>query len=158
MKEEFTMSNLVDSLKAMTTIVEDTGDIALIAEFSPQDATTNPSLIYKAAQMPAYEKYLTDALQYGREAEGDSSAAFLDKLFVDFGCEILRHIPGRVSTEVDAHLSFDTEGTVNKAHELIALYKEQGVGAERILLWAAFTTGTKKIRASTIFRSKRIPV
>ena len=133
------MSNLVDSLKAMTTIVEDTGDIALIAEFSPQDATTNPSLIYKAAQMPAYEKYLTDALQYGREAEGDSSAAFLDKLFVDFGCEILRHIPGRVSTEVDAHLSFDTEGTVNKARELIALYKEQGVGAERILIKIAST-------------------
>ena len=93
------MSNLVESLKAMTTIVEDTGDIALIAEFSPQDATTNPSLIYKAAQMPAYEKYLTDALQYGREAEGDSAAAFLDKLFVAFGCEILRYIPGKVTTE-----------------------------------------------------------
>ena len=133
------MSNLVDSLKAMTTIVEDTGDIALIAKFSPQDATTNPSLIYKAAQMPAYEKYLIDALQYGRDAEGDSAAAFLDKLFVDFGCEILRHIPGRVSTEVDAHLSFNTEGTVNKARELIALYQDQGVGRERILIKIAST-------------------
>ena len=133
------MSNLVDSLKQMTTIVEDTGDIAAIADFTPQDATTNPSLIYMAAQMPAYEKYLTDALAYGRDAEGDSADAFLDKLFVDFGCEILRHIPGRVSTEVDAHLSFDTEGTVAKARELIGLYKEQGIGPDRVLIKIAST-------------------
>ncbi|MEC8337761.1 MAG: transaldolase [Planctomycetota bacterium] len=133
------MPNLVESLKQMTTIVEDTGDIAAIADFTPQDATTNPSLIYKAAQMPEYEKYVTDALAYGREVEGDSASAFLDKLFVDFGCEILQHIPGRVSTEVDAHLSFDTEGTVAKAKELIGLYQQRGIGPERVLIKIAST-------------------
>ena len=133
------MSNLVESLKQMTTIVEDTGDIAAIADFTPQDATTNPSLIYKAAQMPAYEKYVSDALAYGRDAEGDSAAAFLDKLFVDFGCEILQHIPGRVSTEVDAHLSFDTAGTIAKARELIGLYGQRGIGRERVLIKIAST-------------------
>ena len=133
------MSNLVESLKQMTTIVEDTGDIAAIADFTPQDATTNPSLIYKAAQMPAYQKYVSDALAYGRDAEGDSAAAFLDKLFVDFGCEILQHIPGRVSTEVDAHLSFDTAGTIAKARELIGLYGQRGIGRERVLIKIAST-------------------
>ena len=133
------MSNLVESLKQMTTIVEDTGDIAAIADFTPQDATTNPSLIYKAAQIPAYEKYVSDALAYGRDAEGDSAAAFLDKLFVDFGCEILQHIPGRVSTEVDAHLSFDTAGTIAKARELIGLYGQRGIGRERVLIKIAST-------------------
>ena len=133
------MSSLVDSLKNMTTIVEDTGDIAAIADFTPQDATTNPSLIYKAAQMPAYETYLNDALEYGRDADGDSASAFLDKLFVDFGCEILQHIPGRVSTEVDAHLSFDTAGTIAKARELIGLYQERGIGPERVLIKIAST-------------------
>ncbi|OUT64612.1 MAG: transaldolase [Planctomycetaceae bacterium TMED10] len=133
------MSSLVDSLKNMTTIVEDTGDIAAIADFTPQDATTNPSLIYKAAQMPAYETYLNDALEYGRDADGDSASAFLDKLFVDFGCEILQHIPGRVSTEVDAHLSFDTAGTIAKAKELIGLYQERGIGPERVLIKIAST-------------------
>lgn len=133
------MSSLVDSLKKMTTIVEDTGDIAAIADFTPQDATTNPSLIYKAAQMPAYETYLNDALEYGRDADGDSASAFLDKLFVDFGCEILQHIPGRVSTEVDAHLSFDTAGTIAKARELIGLYQERGIGRERVLIKIAST-------------------
>ena len=133
------MSNLVESLKQMTTIVEDTGDIAAIADFSPQDATTNPSLIYKASQMPAYEKYVNDALGYGREAEGDSASAFLDKLFVNFGCEILQHIPGRVSTEVDAHLSFDTEGTIAKAKELIGLYEQRGIGPDRVLIKIAST-------------------
>ena len=107
------MANLVDSLKQMTTIVEDTGDIAAIADFSPQDATTNPSLIYKAAQMPAYEKYVVDAVQYSKSADGDQADAFISKLFVDFGCEILKHIPGRVSTEVDAHLSFNTDSGCN---------------------------------------------
>ena len=133
------MSNLVESLKQMTTIVEDTGDIAAIADFTPQDATTNPSLIYKASQMPAYEKYVNDALAYGRKAEGDSASAFLDKLFVDFGCEILQHIPGRVSTEVDAHLSFDTEGTIAKARELIGLYQQRGIGPDRVLIKIAST-------------------
>jgi len=133
------MPNLVDSLKTMTTIVEDTGDIDAIADFSPQDATTNPSLIYKAAQMPAYEKFVADALQYSKKASGDGADAFISKLFVDFGCEILKHIPGRVSTEVDAHLSFDTEGTVAKARELIGLYRDAEVGPERVLIKIAST-------------------
>lgn len=133
------MPNLVESLKTMTTIVEDTGDIAAIADFSPQDATTNPSLIYKAAQMPAYEKYVADAIQYSKKASGDEADAFISKLFVDFGCEILKHIPGRVSTEVDAHLSFDTEGTVAKAHEIIGLYRDADIGPERVLIKIAST-------------------
>ena len=122
------MPNLVESLLKYTTIVQDTGDIAAIAEFKPQDATTNPSLIFKAAQMPAYEKHLEDALEFGRQSGGsevDQAAAFLDKLFVNFGVEILQHVPGRVSTEVDAHLSFDTEATIAKARRLIGLYNDK---------------------------------
>ncbi len=136
------MPNLAEALKQYTTIVEDTGDVAAIAKFEPQDATTNPSLIYKAAQMPAYEKYLDDAIAFGKQAGGDAAeqaAAFLDKLFVDFGSEILQHIPGRVSTEVDAHLSFDTEGTIAKARRLIGLYADKSIGPERVLIKIAST-------------------
>ncbi len=136
------MPNLAEALKQYTTIVEDTGDVAAIAKFEPQDATTNPSLIYKAAQMPAYEKYLDDAIAFGKQAGGDAAeqaAAFLDKLFVDFGAEILQHIPGRVSTEVDAHLSFDTEGTIAKARRLIGLYADTSIGPERVLIKIAST-------------------
>ena len=136
------MPNLAESLKKYTTIVEDTGDIAAIAAFKPQDATTNPSLIYKAAQMPAYEKYLDDGISFGRQTGGDETAqaaAFLDKLFVDFGAEILQHVPGRVSTEVDAHLSFDTEGTIAKARRLIGLYQDKSIGPERVLIKIAST-------------------
>lgn len=136
------MPNLIESLKKHTTVVEDTGDIAAIAQFKPQDATTNPTLIYKAAQMPAYEEYLENALAYGRKSsdnETDQAAAFLDKLFVNFGCEILQHIPGRVSTEVDAHLSFDTAKTIEKARRLIDLYRTKSIGPERVLIKIAST-------------------
>jgi transaldolase len=136
------MSNLAESLKKYTTIVEDTGDIAAIAKFKPQDATTNPSLIYKAAQMPSYEQYLEDGISFGRQSGGDEAsqaAAFLDKLFVDFGAEILQHVRGRVSTEVDAHLSFDTEGTIAKARRLIGLYHDKSIGPERVLIKIAST-------------------
>ena len=113
--------NLLESLKRYTTVVADTGDIEAIAEHKPQDATTNPSLLFQAAQMPEYEHLLEDAIQHALRCPGDRAAraeAFMDKLLVSFGCEILKIVPGRVSTEVDAGLSFDTEGTLAKAQRL----------------------------------------
>ena len=133
---------LLDSLKRYTTVVADTGDLEAIAEHRPQDATTNPSLLYQAAQLPRYEHLLEDAIQHALQAPGDRAAraeAFMDKLLVSFGCEILKVVPGRVSTEVDAGLSFDTEGTLAKARRLIGLYQKAGVGRERVLIKIAST-------------------
>jgi transaldolase len=130
------MTNL-DSLRKYTTVVADTGEIEAIAQYRPQDATTNPSLLLKSAQMPQYRALVEEALRYSKAAGGDRAAraeAFMDKLAVNFGCEILKIIPGRVSTEVDAALSFDTDATVVKARALIGLYKSAGVDAERILI------------------------
>src|SRR5262249_23210761 len=107
--------NLIESLKRYTTVVADTGDIDAIAEYHPQDATTNPSLLFQAAQKPQYANLVDDALHYAMHFPGDRTArteAFMDHLLVNFGCEILTIIPGRVSTEVSAALSFDTEGTL----------------------------------------------
>jgi transaldolase len=134
--------NLIDSLKRYTTVVADTGDLEAIAKHKPQDATTNPSLLYKAAQMPEYEHLVKEALQHAVQSPGDRAArteAFMDKLLVGFGCEILKIVPGRVSTEVDAGLSFNTEGTLTKAHRLIGLYQKAGVGRERVLIKVAST-------------------
>ena len=134
--------NLLASLKRHTTVVADTGDIEAINQYKPQDATTNPSLIYQAAQKPEYAELLDDAIQYALKSPGDRPArreAGMDKLMVNFGCEILKIVPGRVSTEVDAALSFDTDGTVNKAHRLIQLYEEAGVTRERVLIKMAST-------------------
>src|SRR5262245_685707 len=134
--------NLIDSLKRYTTVVADTGDLEAIAEHKPQDATTNPSLLYQAAQMPQYDHLLEEAIQHALQSPGDRAAraeAFMDKLLVSFGCEILKIVPGRVSTEVDAGLSFDTEGTLAKARRLIGLYQKAGVGRERILIKIAST-------------------
>ena len=134
--------NLLESLKHHTTVVADTGDIDAIHQYKPQDATTNPSLIYQAAQKPEYAGLLDDAIQYALKAPGDRPArreAGIDKLMVNFGCEILKIVPGRVSTEVDAALSFDTEGTFNKAHRLIALYEGAGIARERVLIKMAST-------------------
>lgn len=134
--------SVLDQLKQHTVVVADTGDIDAIAEHQPQDATTNPSLLYKAAQMPQYQFLVDEAISYGQSrstSEDELIDAIIDKLSVTFGCRILEIIPGRVSTEVDARLSFDTTGTVAKAHELIALYKEAGVSAERILIKVAST-------------------
>jgi transaldolase len=134
--------NLLDSLKRYTTVVADTGDIESIAEYQPQDATTNPSLLFQAAQKPAYEHLVDDALEYAIHVPGDRAArteAFMDRLLVNFGCEILKIVPGRVSTEVDACLSFDIEGTLAKAHKLIGIYEEAGIGRERILIKIAST-------------------
>ena len=134
--------NLLESLKRWTTVVADTGDFEAIAEHKPQDATTNPSLIYQAAQKPHYKHLVDESLDFALHSAGDPaarSAAFMDKLFVSFGCEILRIVPGRVSTEVDAGLSFDTEGTLAKARQLIGMYQQAGIDRERILIKIAST-------------------
>ena len=125
----------VDVLKQLTTVVADTGDFNSIKEFAPQDATTNPSLIYKAATMDEYVHIIDEAVVYG---EGNLSVT-MDKLAVLFGTEISKIVPGYVSTEVDARLSFDTEATIRKAHELINLYSEVGVPKDRILIKVAST-------------------
>jgi transaldolase len=134
--------NLLDSLKRSTTVVADTGDFGTIAEYRPQDATTNPSLLFQAAQKPQYQHLVDDALIHARDCSGDRAArteAFMDKLLVNFGCEILKIVPGRVSTEVDAGLSFDTEGTLTKARKLIDMYEKAGIGRERVLIKIAST-------------------
>ena len=133
---------LLESLKKYTTVVADTGDIEAIAKHKPQDATTNPSLLLHAAQMPGY-RHLVDQAVEGAQAKGGSQAdmavEFMDSLFVAFGSEILKVVPGRVSTEVDAGLSFDTEATIAKARKLISLYDKGGVSRNRILIKIAST-------------------
>tara|TARA_B100001248_G_scaffold261719_1_gene253858 strand:+ start:12112 stop:13083 length:972 start_codon:yes stop_codon:yes gene_type:complete len=132
----------LDQLKTFTTVVADTGDFKSIEKFKPQDATTNPSLIYKAVQMEAYQGLFEQAISRGK-ATGQSGQALLnsiiDQLLVLFGKEILNIIPGRVSTEVDARLSFDTEATAQKAREIIALFEQEGISRERILIKIAST-------------------
>ena len=144
------MPSLLDALKQHSIIVADTGDIDAIARWKPQDATTNPSLLLAAAQEAGYRPVVDAALA---KAGGDPQAV-IDRLFVGFGCEILRHIAGRVSTEVDARLSFDTEATVAKAERLIALYAEAGVGPERVLIKVASTW--EGIRAAERLEKKGI--
>src|SRR3954452_18242360 len=122
--------NLIDSLKRYTTVVADTGDFETIAEFKPQDATTNPSLLFQAAQKPQYEHLVNDALSLAAQVSGNErerAEAFMDRLLVNFGCAILKIVPGRVSTEVDVGLSFDLEGSLAKARRLIGLYERVGV-------------------------------
>jgi transaldolase len=128
---------LLDSLKRYTTVVADTGDIEAIAQSRPQDATTNPSLLLKAAQQAQYRPLVDGALHAADRAPGAEAARtehFMDRLIVAFGAEILKIIPGRVSTEVDARLSFDTEGSIAKARHLIGLYEQLGVSRERVLI------------------------
>jgi transaldolase len=130
------MSQL-ESLKKHTVVVADTGDIAAIAKYRPQDATTNPSLLFKAAQMPEYRPLVDEARAYARGQGLDHAGetiAFMDKLAVNFGIEILKLIAGRVSTEVDAAHSFDTDATIAKARHLIGLYQKAGIDRERILI------------------------
>ncbi len=135
------MTNL-ESLKQYTTVVADTGDIEAIARHRPQDATTNPSLLYHAAQKPAYRKLVDEASELAQKQDGGQdkmAEEFIDRLFVLFGCEILKVVPGRVSTEVPARLSFDTENAIVKARKLISLYEAAGVSRERILIKLAST-------------------
>lgn len=132
------MSKL-EQLKTMTSVVADTGDIEAIKQFSPQDATTNPSLIYKAAQLPQYQSLITDSVTWAKQQDGDLLENTLDKLSVSIGCEILNIVPGYVSTEVDARLSFDTVATINKARKLVTLYEEANIERSRILIKIAST-------------------
>jgi transaldolase len=129
------MSNQYEQLKEFTICVADSGDVDAIKELKPQDATTNPSLIYKAAQMDQYAKLVDDAIKYGN----GNLEIVMDKLAVNFGTEITKIVPGYVSTEVDARLSFDTEATIEKARSIIQLYKEVGVDKSRILIKVAAT-------------------
>lgn len=134
--------NSLDQLKQHTVVVADTGDIDAIAQHRPQDATTNPSLLFKAAQMPQYNGLIDDAIAAASSRESRRSKlldAVIDQLSVNFGCRILEIVPGRVSTEVDACLSFDMAATVDKARHLIALYHEAGVDTNRVLIKIAST-------------------
>jgi transaldolase len=154
--QEKTMT-LLESLKKYTTVVADTGDIEAIARHRPQDATTNPSLLYHAAQMAAYRHLVEEAADLALELGGrheEMAAEFIDHLFVLFGCEILRVVPGRVSTEVAASLSFDSPATVAKARKLISLYEKKGVARERILIKIASTW--EGIQAAAMLESEGI--
>ena len=128
--------NQLDQLKAFTTVVADTGNFLDMARFAPRDATTNPSLILKAVQQPAYAPLLDETVAAHRGAPLD---AIVDRVLVRFGLEILKIVPGRVSTEVDARLSFDTRATVERARRIIGLYAKAGIGTDRVLIKVAST-------------------
>jgi transaldolase len=132
----------LDALKEFTRVVADTGDFATLQQYAPQDATTNPSLILKVAQMPAYQSVVQKAVVDGKKSGASGSALvhqIMDQLLVQFGVEILKVVPGRVSTETDASLSFDTAALVAKAHRFIALYQQHGISRERVLIKIAST-------------------
>ena len=135
-------SSKLAQLKEMTTVVADTGDFEAISQYSPEDATTNPSLILKAAQMPAYESLVREVIasvSEGKLSSNEQLSLCMDKLAVGIGEKIINVIPGRVSTEVDARLSFDTERSITKARQLIELYEQAGIGKERVLIKMAST-------------------
>ncbi len=147
------MSNKLEQLKQFSAVVADTGDIEAIRQYQPLDATTNPSLLFKAAQLPKYQPYLDEAITWGRGQKVPLSAA-ADKFAVTIGCEILKTVPGRVSTEVDARLSFDTRAMVSKARELIALYNAADISNDRVLIKVASTW--EGIRAAEILEKEGI--
>src|SRR6202171_3138327 len=150
-------SSQLDQLKKMTRVVADTGDFATLKEFAPQDATTNPSLILKAALMPEYKPLVDKAIADNRQANLDRAGLvthIVDHLLVLFGIEILKIVPGRVSTETDANLSFDTEALAAKARRFIELYKSHGIGRERVLIKIASTW--EGIRAAEILQREGI--
>jgi len=136
------MATALDKLKEFTVVVADTGDFNLLAKYKPQDSTTNPSLVFAASGLPQYQHLVDDAVAYGKK-HGDTVAKqvenAIDKICVNFGVEILKIVPGRVSTEVDARLSFDTEATLAKGRHLIKLYEEAGIKKERVLIKIAST-------------------
>ncbi|MHB1117250.1 transaldolase [Sideroxydans sp.] len=136
------MPNLLEQLKSMTAIVADTGDIEAIATHKPEDATTNPSLLLKAASLPEYAPLITDALAWAKSQSKDKEQQVhdaMDKLAVNAGLEVLKIVPGRVSTEVDARLSFNTQATLAKARKLMQLYNEAGIRNDRVLIKVAAT-------------------
>ena len=149
--------NLLEQLKKQTTVVSDTGDIESVKEFKPVDATTNPSLIFSAAQKEDYKYLIDDALAFAKQKSSETQKQIetaINKLIVDFGVEILKIVPGRVSTEVDARLSFDTEGSISKARELIRLYNEAGIDRKRILIKLASTW--EGFRAAEVLKKENI--
>ncbi|HVL71862.1 MAG TPA: transaldolase [Beijerinckiaceae bacterium] len=151
------MASKLDQLRDMTVIVADTGDVEAVRRLKPQDCTTNPTLLLKAVEMPAYAAFLEEALRWGRGRGGSREArvsAICDRLAVAFGAELAGIVPGRVSTEVDADLSFDTRGTVEKARAIVAAYAERGVSRERILIKIASTW--EGIRAAEILQREGI--
>ncbi len=147
----------LDQLKKITKVVADTGDYETLKQYTPQDATTNPSLILKAAQMPGYKNLVTEAITEARKSNASGKALIsqiMDYLLVVFGTEILKVVPGRVSTETDANLAFDTEALINKAHRFIELYKQKGIGRERVLIKIATTW--EGIRAAEVLQKEGI--
>src|SRR5258706_479377 len=146
-----TLSQL-DQLKQFTRVVADTGDFASMKEYAPQDATTNPSLILKAAALPAYAHLLDQAVKDAGTAA--TTGQIIDRLLVLFGQEILKIVPGRVSTEVDARLSFDRDGSIAKAREIIGLYEKAGITRERILIKLASTW--EGIKAAELLQQEKI--
>ncbi len=151
------MADKLSQLKNMTVVVADTGDINSIQQFKPEDATTNPSLLLKAAQMEQYKHLVTDAVAFGKDQGGDPELVLentLDKLAVNFGKEILQIVPGRVSTEVDARLSFDTEKTISRTRKLIEMYEKSGVPRNRVLIKIAATW--EGIRAAEVLERENI--
>lgn len=150
------MASKLDQLKSMTVVVADTGDIEAIRAFKPTDCTTNPSLILKAAQMPAYAGLVDEALSWGKSQGSGPQAvsAIADRLAITFGTELSKIVPGRVSTEVDADLSFDTQASVAKGRGIIKAYEERGVSRDRILIKIASTW--EGIRAAEILQREGI--
>ncbi|GBG34484.1 Transaldolase [Hondaea fermentalgiana] len=143
-KKQKTEQTQLDQLKDMTVVVADTGDFQMIKKFKPVDATTNPSLILKASKMPEYKAKVTDAIEYAKkEYKGDDEderlGVILDRVCVEFGLEILKVVEGLVSTEVDARLSFDAEGSVKRAKRIIDMYEAEGIKRDRILIKLAST-------------------
>lgn len=151
------MASVLQQLREMTTVVADTGEIEAIKKFAPVDATTNPSLLLKAAQIPEYETYIDQAVAWAKEQSNNSAQQIedaSDKLAVLIGKEISAVIPGRISTEVDARLSFDTEASVTKARKLIELYEQAGIGKDRVLIKLASTW--EGIKAAEILEQEGI--
>ena len=151
------MPSKLEQLRAMTVVVADTGDLDAVRRLKPQDCTTNPTLLLKAVENPAYAHMVEEALSWGKGQRGTReavTAAICDRLAVAFGAELAAIVPGRVSTEVDADLSFDTEATLEKARALIRAYAERGIGRERILIKIASTW--EGIRAAEILQKEGI--
>lgn len=151
------MTTQLDSLRNMTVVVADTGDIDAIKKYQPQDATTNPSLILSASALPQYAPLIDEAIAYAKAQSADKTQQLIDaedKLAVNIGLEILKIVPGRISTEVDARLSYDTQATVEKARKLIALYNAAGISNDRILIKIASTW--QGIRAAEILEKEGI--
>lgn len=151
------MSNKLEQLRKLTTVVADTGEIEAIKKYQPEDATTNPSLILKAAQIAEYAPLIDQAIEYAKTQSNDKAQQVqdtCDMLAVNIGKEILKTIPGRISTEVDARLSYDTEGSIAKARQLIKMYNDAGISNDRILIKLASTW--EGIRAAEVLEKEGI--